>query len=44
MLALLFVGIGFVFVVAFLLSILVSPMLAVEEKSVEDAGTKKLGA
>jgi hypothetical protein len=41
---LLIFGVGFVFVVAFVLSILVSPALAEEEKSVEDAGTKKLGA
>ena len=44
MLAVVFFGIGFVFVVAFVLSILVSPALAVEEKSVEDAGSQELGA
>lgn len=44
MLALVFFGIGFIFVVAFALSILTSPALAVEEKSVEDAGSQKLGA
>ena len=41
---LLIFGIGFVFMVAFVLSILMSPALAVEEESVEDASAKKLGS
>ena len=41
---LLIFGIGFVFMVAFVLSVLVSPALSEEEKSAEDASAEKLGA
>jgi Na+-transporting methylmalonyl-CoA/oxaloacetate decarboxylase gamma subunit len=41
---LLIFGVGFIFIVAFVLSILMSPALAVEEESVEDTGSEKLSA
>jgi hypothetical protein len=40
---LLIFGIGFIFIVAFVVSILMSPALAAEEDSAEDARAKKLG-
>jgi hypothetical protein len=44
MLATIFFGIGYIFVVSFSLSIFMSPALAEKEDSAEDAGAKKLGA
>jgi Na+-transporting methylmalonyl-CoA/oxaloacetate decarboxylase gamma subunit len=41
---LLIFGVGFIFLVAFVLSILMSPALAVEKESVEDARSEKLSA
>ena len=41
---LLIFGIGFIFIVAFVLSILMSPALAVDEDSVEDTRSEKLSA
>ena len=41
---LLIFGIGFIFIVAFALSILMSPALAADEDSAKDASAEKLSA
>ncbi len=44
MVGMLFFGVGFVFVIAMVLSLLASPSLAPREESAEDAGSKEPGS